>query len=322
MVMGGCRKKVVQKPSRIIEPVQRKAVQSFNDNIKLLEGLSDRAILILEMLGAGNSEAYCSKHVPCSKGLVTHWKDRLIKIDALRLKCKDVTNYFELTPYGSKILTGSDTKSLEAVLLEDHAVKFRVLQRETSTVCWAKLGDVKNWDKMGAKVEGVRVILNDRLGPDHDRANVIIHPGKLKGFDPDTLEVEAGRIIERVKTILEGKFGMLLSEDGVCIHKPIFRFYSEEAKELVKFGTTNVDGVGSIDNSPPEHIPHEEYIGKDLAKERLLMPKSIKALEVKLAEMDKKFDLFLKNQSDILDKLTADVGSLSTVKPPVRGLYE
>ena len=43
-------------------------------------------------------------------------------------------------------------------------------------------------------------------------------------------------------------------------------FYSEEAKKLVKLGTTLVENVGSTDNSPPERVPHEEYTRKDLAK--------------------------------------------------------
>jgi len=39
------------------------------------------------------------------------------------------------------------------------------------------------------------------------------------------------------------------------------------AGELVKLGTMIVEDVGSIDNSPPERVPHEEYVGKDLLKQ-------------------------------------------------------
>jgi len=66
--------------------------------------------------------------------------------------------------------------------------------------------------------------------------------------------------------VLENRFGLLLSDVGVPLHQPVTRFYSEEAGELVKLGTTIVEDVGSIDNSPPERVPHEEYVGKDLAK--------------------------------------------------------
>jgi hypothetical protein len=78
-----------------------------------------------------------------------------------------------------------------------------------------------------------------------------------------------------------------LEEPGIPLHEPITRFYSEEAGELVKLGTTVVEGVGSIDNSPPERVPHEEYIGKDLAKARLLMPLRLNYLECEIQELRK-----------------------------------
>ena len=105
----------------------------------------------------------------------------------------------------------------------------------------------------------------------------------------------SGRIIERVRMVLENRFGLILSDIGFPLHQPIIRFYSEEAKELIKYGTTIVENVGSIDNSPPERIPHEEYTGKDLAKQRLLMPlkvfqlnQIIENVEEKIINLDKK----------------------------------
>ena len=41
---------------------------------------------------------------------------------------------------------------------------------------------------------------------------------------------------------------------------------------LVKLGTTIVEDVGSIDNSPPERVLHEEYVGKNLAKANYSYP--------------------------------------------------
>ena len=72
----------------------------------------------------------------------------------------------------------------------------------------------------------------------------------------------SGRIVERVRMVLENRFGMVLSDVAVPLHQPITRFYSEEARELVKLGTTIVQDVGSIDESPPEKVAHEEYHGK------------------------------------------------------------
>jgi len=88
--------------------------------------------------------------------------------------------------------------------------------------------------------------------------------------------------------VLEDRFNLILSDTGSSLHQPITRFYSQEAKELVKFGTTIVENVGSIDNSPPERIPHEEYVGKDLAKARLLMPLNLSRLNQRIENMEDK----------------------------------
>ncbi len=67
-------------------------------------------------------------------------------------------------------------------------------------------------------------------------------------------------------------------------------FYSEEAKELVKLGTTIVENVGFIDNNLPERVPHEEYTGKDLAKGPLklvYLENRIEDIAVKLNNLNK-----------------------------------
>ena len=92
--------------------------------------------------------------------------------------------------------------------------------------------------------------------------------------------------------ILENRFNITLYEVGTSLHQPITRFYSQEAKQLIKYGTTIVQNIGSIDNSPPERIPHEEYIGKDLAKARLLMPLKISKVEQQLDDIDNKLTQF------------------------------
>lgn len=40
--------------------------------------------------------------------------------------------------------------------------------------------------------------------------------------------------------------------------------------------------VGSIDESPPEEVAHEEYHGRDLGKARLLMPLNVRRLEQRM----------------------------------------
>ncbi len=38
------------------------------------------------------------------------------------------------------------------MLLEDHAVKFKVLQREKTALDWRKLGEPRNWVKLGVRI--------------------------------------------------------------------------------------------------------------------------------------------------------------------------
>jgi hypothetical protein len=248
-------------------------VQKFKSCFELLGSRGKR---VLELLGAGNKASDVAKVIGCGKSSVSYWKNKLLRMGALRLQCHDIYDVFSLTPFGSKLLTGSERGAgCEVVLLEDYAIKFVVVEGEKIRLDWVKLGEPRNWVKLGVRVDGVRVVKNA------DRS-VVIHPGRLRGFDVDELLVESGRVVERVKGILENRFGMVLSTEGVALHKPIFRFYSQEAKELAEVGTTIVDGVGSIDCSPPEKIPHEEYHRRELAKERLLMPLHVRRLEDKV----------------------------------------
>ena len=113
----------------------------------------------------------------------------------------------------------------------------------------------------------------------------------------------SGRIVERVRMVLENRFGMLLSDVGVPLHQPITRFYSEAARELVKLGTTIVQDVGSIDESPPEKVAHEEYAGKDLAKARLLMPLNVRRLEQRVSSVEEKVDKLCGEVHDLVSVL-------------------
>ena len=106
--------------------------------------------------------------------------------------------------------------------------------------------------------------------------------------------------------ILENRFNLNLSDVGSSLHQPITRFYSQEAKDLVKLGTTIVENVGSIDNSPPERVPHEEYVGKDLATARLLMPLKISGLEQKVDNVEKNLTNLGNNTSELLTLLKTD----------------
>ena len=96
---------------------------------------------------------------------------------------------------------------------------------------------------------------------------------------------------------------------GVPLHQLITRFYSEEAVELVKLGITIVENVESIDNSPPERIPHEDYIGKDLAKARLLMPIKLNCLEKRIEHIENRLINLNENITNFIDSLKITLNS-------------
>jgi hypothetical protein len=195
---------------------------------------------------------------------VTYWKNKFLKAGALRLKVDGIVKYYELTSYGSKLLTGSDEVVRLPVLLEDHAVKFKVLRREQTALDWRKLGEPRNWVKLGVRLGAVRVVLNLGLEP-----SVIIHPGQMKGFNVDELEMEAARVVERVRVVLEQRFGMLLGDVGVSLRKPRFRVYRPECHAWIEAGTVEVNDDRALDASPTHDKqdvlsghPHLEYENK------------------------------------------------------------
>lgn len=287
----------------------KRSVKQSNQTVLLLGSLPYKALKILEVLGAGKTAQDATKQAHCSKQNVSYWVHKFLKKGYIKLQVKDVFKTYSLTPIGKKIFATSD----EAKVLEDYAVKFGVLQRERVLLDWGKLGEPCNWEKLGIKVGAVRVVLN--LGKE---PSIIIHPGKLVGFDYNELLFEAGRVIERTRSVLENKFGMVLSEEGVPLHEPIVRFYSEEAKEDVKNGTVIVEGVGSIDQSPPERIPHEEYKGIERAKARLLLPDSVKALMDKVDSLQAQVIGLAESTNKIADILSKLLEPLQEQKGDAR----
>jgi len=257
----------------LAEPRGVRRVQKFKSGFELLRPRGKR---VLELLGAGNRASDVAKVIGCGKSGVSYWKTKLLGMCALRLQCHDVYDIFSLTPFGSKLLTGSEEGRFagEVFVLEDHAVKFEIVEHEKTSIDWRKLGQPQNWVKLGFKVGNVRVVKTSR--------SIIVHPGKLKGFNVDELEVTAGQIIERARAFLENRFGMVLSEEAVPLHKPIWQVFSPEAEEWAKAGTVTVDGVGRLDKSPPDRRAHREYDQKQLAVDAVRAPVILANLEYKV----------------------------------------
>ena len=131
--------------------------------------------------------------VPSSKSNVNYWKNKFLNIGALRLVKTDVFKEYALPAYGSTILTTSENGiSPEVCVLEDQAIKFEVINwGNIDRLDWRKLGRPRKWEKLGIKIGNIRVVRPSR--------SIIIHPGRLRGFDVDELLLLSGRIIERVR---------------------------------------------------------------------------------------------------------------------------
>jgi hypothetical protein len=300
--------------NRRIEHSSKKAVQKFNRSFELLEPLPQRARDILGVLGADGVASEAVRVACCCKSNVTYWKNKFIRAGALRLKVDGIVKYYELTSYGSKLLTGSDNAVRLPVLLEDHAVKFKVLRREFVALDWRKLGEPRNWVKLGVRLGSVRVVLNLGLEP-----TVIIHPGQMKGFNVDELEMDAARVIEHVRLVLEERFGLVLSDTGEALHKPRFRVYRPECHAWIKSGTVEVDDDRALDASPTHDKqdilsgrPHLEYenkrhagiaasflVGydyrKNLGRAAVDFPLTLESLELKIDSLCSQISSLLKD---------------------------
>lgn len=252
---------------------------------------------ILELIGTGEIASEVTKLLGCSKSTVSYHVNRFEKQGLLRLSIQDVSKVYELTSFGSKVLTRSESLVRVPVVLEDYPLKFFIVESEKVGLDWVKLGEPRNWVKLGVKIGKIRV-------EKHGEKSIIIHSGRVRGFDVPILLVEAGRIIQNVKSILERKSGMILSDDGVPLHEPVVRFYTEEAKELNKHGTVVVEGIASLDHSPPGNIPHIEYRGLESVRNYLVMPNRVVRIEQKV-------DSLVKSLETLTDRLNQIVGPLS-----------
>ncbi len=277
--------------------VQRSSKSARRDRFlqPLPKPLPQTAKDILGVLGAEGVAAEACVAAGVTKGAVWYWKEWFLADKALVPRLEEDTHefhkpwkerklgpgyprYYDLTPYGRTLLTGSDARLHFPVVLEDRPMLFAVLHRESSMINWEKCGDVRHWHKMDTSLLGVTVELHTGLGPNRVGANVEIHPGPMKGYNVDLLEMDAARIIERVRFLLEHKFGMELSPEGWFPKNrsgesgPRFKVYRPEAKEWVKVASIDILGVAGLDASkmvskggvrdPLSKEPHYEFTDK------------------------------------------------------------
>jgi hypothetical protein len=220
---------------------------------------------ILRMLGEGFSQSEVAFELKLSKQRVNYWAKKALRDGLLRVQESNmiVQNHmnsqttegkpktYEMTALCQKFLIESERGYCEPCTLEDYAFKYPLIY-DRGSLDWKKVGSPNNWVKLGVKLGAAFV--EKCLGA---TPNVIIHTGQLSGFDSEELFFEAGQIVALVKAILQDK-GVLLADNGFLIRDPNVKMFTPEAAELhAKYGNLTTP-EGTIDNSPPDKIPHEE----------------------------------------------------------------
>ena len=242
-------------------------------------GISDRGKRILELLGAGRPPSAVADAVGISRSAISQWIKKLKRLDYLRLLPQSVTgswSFYELTEKGSLFLTGSE-ESASVIVLEDYPVKFDVVSwGRADSLSWEKLGEPRNWVKLGFKVGEVSVVRTSK--------SVIVHPGRLRGDNSWNLVFVASQECNRVARWLEGQVGMVV-RPGEPLKKACFQVYDQLAEELTRqFSFKNQDGDGA-DRSPPAKKGHWE-LGPEAANDFVHMGGNLKRLNKHLFQLE------------------------------------
>jgi hypothetical protein len=273
--------------------------------------------VVLRQLAEGNSQAEVAINLQFSKPRVNYWVRKFLRQGFLREKNYGRPKQYELTALGTKLLTTGDREFPLPCVMEDYPFKY-ALVRDLSRIEWEKLGEPRNWEKFGIHVGEVRVEKTSR--------SIIIHTGQLSGFDPDDLLFQAGQVNALVKAILQDR-GVVVAAVGLPLHKPIFKFYTPEAEVVHRvFGNVSTEN-GTIDESPPDKLPHQEH-DREAARDFLDLGPRVKnlaerqkALEAQVAGIDSKLDRITKTQEQIVhlqERFTAAFEQIAAggVKPP------
>ena len=82
------------------------------------------------------------------------------------------------------------------------------------------------------------------------------------------------------------RFGMILSEEGIPLHDPVWEVFTPEAEVLNGTGTFKIHmadvATGGLDNSRPDHKRHFEYNRKELAVAAVRSPELFVELSQKV----------------------------------------
>jgi hypothetical protein len=262
-----------------------------------------KILKLLRLVGEGRTTKDVSKRLRFSKQRVFYWIQKAKRDGLIRQIGQGRPAIYELTAFGQKFLTGSERGFQEPCTLEDYAMKFRVIA-DRSSIKWGKLGDPKNWVKLGVKIGSVTVVKTTQ--------HVIIHAGQLSGFYYEDLFMQAGAIIQMVRAKLLD-LGVETAEVGIPIRDPNVKMFTPEAEYLhEKYGNIRTED-GTIDASPPEKLPHEERNRKQ-QRSYLAIPDRLRRIEQTLAVISDTQEALLsvqEKQSVVLENFAKFLSGLS-----------
>jgi len=279
------------------------------DAFKLVnQTLTSHAREILELLGAGNPPSRVAEAVGRDRSTITYWIKKFKKLGYIKLQTCNVYKIFRLTYHGLKILTGSEDVR-RTVVLEDYPIKYALLEGEkVGRVSWEKLGKPQNWVKLGFKIGGIRVVKTSK--------SVIIHPGRLKGWDPYRLVYVAGRECGRAASWLQNRLGMVLGP-GEPIKRPTFQVYDPVAEEVTKYCSFKCD-MGGADRSPPSRRGHWE-MGPEVARDYLLSFSRLREVQNRLDRVDEQLEGVNYTLNRLTEQITGLVGELHGLVELLKG---
>lgn len=270
--------------------------------------LKPRPLEILKLLSQRNYASQIANRLEIARSTVSYWTKKFENQGLIICVKRYPFKEYILTEACSKTLTRSEGGSLCRV--EDYPIKYGVVEWEKVPIDWVKLGDPRNWVKMGFRLNGVRVVKTSK--------SVIIHSGQISGSNPFELAYDAGRICDRVSGMLEDKFGMVLRR-GKPLRKAMIHYYDPIFDELAKRAAVTVDGIGSIDASPPSLRGHIEY-PIDLAKEIIESPVHLRRLDDNIKGIRKDMMCLFQGQANQTQQNRTLIDSVILMTASVREL--
>jgi len=233
---------------------------------------------ILECVKLGFYPSQIAKILNKRKQNVHYYIKKLRKMGLLRLKVRSSCAIYELTKEGEvflseskKILNGGEVSAYKGVRLHAFSLKFPIVEGPRVSVDWNRV-PLCNWSRFVGCECGVTVEKTTR--------HVIVHAREVFASDPYEATLCAVLECLRVARVLEEKFGMKLGVPKL-LRKPHYAVYDPVAA-VVASGCELSDDVGKIDAS--EGYGEIDWYSPETAKDYLLMPARVKALESLFAE--------------------------------------